>query len=114
MDISIDDIIEINRQQGGNLSIDGSLDFALDAGKGRSVYTRIALILRAILIDHPFTDINKRTALDVAVVILKRDKINLNAKQKEQLVKEIMRITKKNIVSIANIERRIRYAVEGH
>lgn len=91
----------------------GSIDYALQAGRKKGLYRRIALLWRAILIDHPFTDINKRTTLHVTILSLKRDGLNVGEEQKEKITMEILKVAQKNINSIQSIERRIRYAVEG-
>ena len=49
MDVTKEEIIGINKELGGDLVADGSIDYALHAGKGRSPYWRIALLWRAIL-----------------------------------------------------------------
>lgn len=114
MDVTIDEIIKINQELGGKLRSSSSIDFALHAGKGRSLYWRIGLLWRAILIDHPFSDVNKRTTLNVTFLILKRNRIKLDEKAKERITKELLKVTKKNINSIKKIERGLRYAVEGN
>jgi prophage maintenance system killer protein len=113
MDVTKNEIVGINKALGGSLRSDASIDFALSAGNGRSVYWRIALLLRAILVDHPFTDVNKRTALVVALLMLKRNKIKLGEEEKLRLDRQIAVISKSNMTSLRNIERRVRYAVEG-
>ena len=113
MDVTKEEIIGINRELGGNLVADGSIDYALHAGEGKSIYWRIALLWRAILVDHPFSDVNKRTALNATTLLLKRRGIGLNDEAKERLVKEILDVSKTNMTSTRKIERRVRYAVEG-
>jgi len=53
---------------GGNLRSDSSLDFAFDKLEDKKLgdYKKLAYLLRAILVDHPFSDGNKRTAAFVA------------------------------------------------
>ncbi|MFH1722481.1 MAG: Fic family protein [Candidatus Altiarchaeota archaeon] len=114
MDVSLGEIITINKELGGDLVRGGSIDFALSAGRGKSLYTRIALLWRAIIVDHPFTDINKRTAFNIAVLMLKRNHIKADDDVKDRLAKELLKVAKQNINEIKKIERRIRYAVEGN
>lgn len=114
MDITKEEVIEINRRLGGSLGSDSSIDYALSAGKGRGLYWRIALLWRAVLVDHPFTDVNKRTALNAAFLMLERNNIKLSREAKERITKNVLEVAGKNITSVKNIERRIRYAVEGH
>ena len=70
--IDKDHIRTINEKYGGDLRSDAEIETALDLGKGKSVYRKMAYLLRAILVGHPFTDGNKRTALVVAITILER------------------------------------------
>jgi len=96
------------------LGSDSSIDYALSAGRERGLYWRIALLWRAILVDHPFTDVNKRTALNVAFLMLERNDVNLNDEAKNRITKSVLEVAQKNITSIKNIERRVRYAVKGN
>lgn len=114
MDVSKEEILAINKELGGGLRSDASIDFALTAGRGRSLYWKIALLWRAILVDHPFTDVNKRTALNTTFLLLKRNKIKLDEKSKERMTKELLKVAKENIHSLKRIERGVRYAVEGN
>lgn len=113
MVITKEDIIAINKELGGKLMNESSIEYALAAGKEKSLYWRIALLWRAILVDHPFTDVNKRTTLNTTFLMLKRSEIKTDEKAKERITKELLKVAKKNITSIKKIERRIRYAVEG-
>ncbi len=68
----------INDKYGGSLRTDAEIETALDTGKGKSVYRKIAYLWRSILSGHPFTDVNKRTALVVALTILGNSKMAAN------------------------------------
>lgn len=114
MDITLKEIVEINKSLGGRLRSDSSIDFALHAGRGRSLYWRIALLLRAILVDHPFVDFNKRTALVVLLTMLERNSVFLSAEGKYRVDREISKIVRDNVTSVKLIERRVRYAATGH
>ena len=63
MKISKEEIVRINKGFGGNESNSGSLDFALEIQENRKLgpYKKFAYLVRAILVDHTFTDGNKRT-----------------------------------------------------
>ncbi len=111
--ISKDQIKWINRKYGGNLRSDAEIETALDLGKGKSALRKIAYLWKAILVGHPFTDGNKRTALMVSLAILEICKIKTDKKINENLVSEIRKIAKENITDINRIERLIRYAVTG-
>jgi len=101
----------INEKYGGSLRSDAEIETALDLGKGKSVYRKIAYLWKAILVGHPFTDGNKRTALIVALAVLEKCNIELDEMKKENIVSEITKIAKENITDINRIERLVRYAV---
>lgn len=107
MEINKKTIIKINRKLGGNLSRNGSLDYALDRMKHEKTnpYKRIAYLVRAIIVDHPFVDGNKRTALEIIVDELYKSNIICDI---EKLTKAITKIAKENTHQIIKIERRIR------
>lgn len=104
----------INEQEGGDVRNDAEIETALYLGKGKNVYRKIALLWKAILVGHPFTDGNKRTAFVVALVVLEKSRINLREEQKEQMIAEITRIASENIEDASKIERLVRYVVTGN
>ena len=112
--ITIDEVRLINKRYGGSVRTDAAIETALMRGKGRGVYRKIAYLLRAILVGHPFTDGNKRTALMVALAILEKVRIVLNERQMELMVEQVTKIARENIEDIKRIERLIRYATEVH
>jgi len=91
----------------GDLSRNGSLDYALDRAKyeKRNPYKRVAYLVRAIFIDRPFVDGNKKTALEVVIRELYKKNIMCDIKK---LTKAIVKIAKNNINSIIKIERMMR------
>jgi len=111
--ISKDQIKWINRKYGGDLRSDSEIETALHLGKGKAAFRKIAYLWRAILVGHPFTDGNKRTALMVSLAIFESCKIKTNKKINENLVSEITKIAKENVTNVNRIERLIRYAVTG-
>ncbi len=112
--IDKEQIKKINRGFGGSLRTDAEIEVALEMGKGRGVYMKIAYIWRAILVGRPFTDGNKRTALGTAFAILESAGIKTLAEQEDRVVEEAVKIAIGNIMDVGKIERRIRYAVEGN
>jgi len=104
----------INERYGGSLRSDAEIETALDLGRGKSAYRKIAYLWRAILVGHPYTDGNKRTALMVALTIFEKCKIKLGKENKEKIVSEIKKIASGNITDINRIERLVRYAVTGN
>ncbi|NIO23190.1 MAG: hypothetical protein GTN38_04160 [Candidatus Aenigmarchaeota archaeon] len=111
--ISKDQIKWINRKYGGGLRSDAEIESALHLGKGKSAFRKIAYLWRAILVGHPFTDGNKRTALITALTMLKACKIKTGKKVNENLVSGIRKIAGENVTNVNRIERLIRYAVTG-
>jgi len=103
----------INERYGGRLRTDAEIETALDLGKGKNVYRKVAYLWRAVLVGHPYTDGNKRTALMVALTIFEKCKMKLKGEDKERIVTGIKKIASENITDINRIERLIRYAVTG-
>lgn len=111
--LSKEEIRSINEQYGGSLRMDAEIETALEAGKGKSIYRKVAYLLRAILVGHPFTDGNKRTALMVMLAMLEKSQIKITDEQKEGIVEGIRKIASGNIRDIGRIERSVRYVVTG-
>jgi prophage maintenance system killer protein len=111
MNISKRDLLRINHSFGGNLRSDSSLDFAFNKIKDSKIgaYKQLAYLLRAILVDHPFSDGNKRTAIFVAFAFTEKNKKKANI---ELLQHHITSIAKKNIQEIRNIEWRLKNAIK--
>ena len=111
MNISKEDLLRINKGFGGNLRSSSSLDFAFDNWKNKKIgfYKKLAYLWRAILVDHPFSDGNKRTAMFVAFVLGDENKKTID---RELLKHQITSIAKKNIQDIRNIEHRIKTAIK--
>jgi prophage maintenance system killer protein len=112
LDITLEEITGINQALGGTVVSTASIEFALEAGQGKSIYHRIALLWRAILLDQPFSGRNKRTAFNATTLILKRNGVRVGVGEKERLVEAILKVSKKSESSLRRIERRIRYAIE--
>lgn len=110
MEFSKKELIGVNKEFGGNISRDGSLDYALSAQKHKKYgdYKKLAYLWRAILIDYPFADGNKRTALWAAMKFAEK---NDKKADTDKLSKLIIKIIKKNIHNIAKIERSLRNAI---
>lgn len=102
-------IVKINRKFGGNLRKD-YIDYAIAAGKGKNEYKQLAYILRTILVDHIFTDGNKRTAMHLILEFAESKNLKLDEKR---TVKSIIEIASENINDISRIERMLRYILKG-
>lgn len=111
MKISKENIVRIAKGFGGELRNDASIEYAL--GKQQDVklgdYKKLAYLIRAIIIDHPFTDGNKKTAAYVCFVFAEQ-----NNKQVDQeiLKHHMISIAIKNINSIRAIEERLKSAIK--
>jgi len=105
------EIIEMNRKFKGSLMSDGSLDFAISAQKNKRIgeFKKLAYLWRAILVDHPFEDGNKRTAAAIAIEFANQNKKKAD---NEKLVKIAVKIAKENIIDISKIERKLKNAIK--
>jgi len=111
MKISKKELIRINKGFGGSLRSDSSLDFAFQRIKNNKLgkYKKLAYLFRAILVDHPFSDGNKRTAAYAALSFAEdNDKIVYM----DLLTHHITSISKQNINNIRNIEYRLKNAIK--
>jgi prophage maintenance system killer protein len=110
MNISKEDLIRINHGFGGDLRSDSSLEYALDLQKNNRLgnYKKLAYLLRAILVDHPFSDGNKRTAMFLCLSFAEENKKQVD---RELLLEQIISIAKNNITEIRNIEWRIKNCI---
>jgi len=111
MKISKEDLLRINKGFGGNLRSGSSLEFALEQQKDKRLgeYKKLACLFRAILVDHPFVDGNKRTASFLAFQFADENKKQVD---RELLVHHITSIAKQNIINIRNIEWRLKNAIK--
>lgn len=111
MKISKEELLRINYGFGGNLRDDSSLDYALDKlnDKKLGMYKKLAYLWRAILVDHPFSDANKRTAAYTALSFAHDSGKRVD---QELLMHHIVSIAKQNISNIKNIEYRIKNAIK--
>jgi len=110
MKISKKELIRINQGFGGNLRNDSSLDYAIEVQSNNKlgIYKKLAYLLRAILVDHPFSDGNKRTAMYICLKFTEENKKQID---RDLLVEQIISIAKNNINEVRNIEWRIKNAI---
>jgi prophage maintenance system killer protein len=110
MNISKEDLLRINHGFGGDLRTSSSLDFAIDKQEDNKLgnYKKLAYLIRAILVDHPFSDGNKRTAMFVTFAFAEENKKQVD---RELLLHHIVSIAKNNIQNIRNIEWRLKNAI---
>lgn len=111
MKITKDEILRINKGFGGNMRSSSSLDYAFEKLGDRKIgmYKKLSYILRAILVDHPFSDGNKRTAAYVALNFATEFKKEADM---ELLLHHIVAIAKQNIQEIDKIEWRLKNAIK--
>jgi prophage maintenance system killer protein len=111
MNLRKEDLLRINEGFGGGLRNDSSLDFAfsIQENKKMGIYKKLAYMLRAILVDHPFTDGNKRTATFVALAFASEHK---KAVDNDILAHQIVSIAKNNLSDIRVITDRIKTAIK--
>ncbi|HLC86858.1 MAG TPA: Fic family protein [Candidatus Nanoarchaeia archaeon] len=110
MKISKENLLRINNGFGGKLTNDSSLDYAIEMQKSKKlgIYKKLAYIMRAILVDHPFKGGNKRTATFIAFAFAQEYKKNTD---RELLIHQIISIAKQNITDIRNIEWRLKNCI---
>jgi len=110
MNISKEDILRINHGFGGNLRSDSSLDYAIQIqGNNKlGVYKKLAYLLRAVLVDRPFSDGNKRTASFIALAFAEENNKQVD---RDLLLHQIISIASQNITEIRNIEQRIKTCI---
>ena len=111
MEISKEDIIRIAKGFGGVLRNSSSLEFALEKQQENKLgeYKKLAYLLRAILVDHPFSDGNKKTAMFVAFAFAEENKKQVD---EEILKHHILSIASKNLTNIRVIDERIKNAIK--
>ena len=111
MKLSKEELIRINRGFGGNLRSDSSLDFAFVKMQDKKLgdYKKLAYLMRAILVDHPFSDGNKRTSMFVVFAFAQEYNKKVDA---DLLLHHIVSIASKNIQIIRNIEWRLKNAIK--
>ncbi len=110
MKISKEDLLRINKGFVGNLRSDSSINFAIDKQENRKLgeYKKLSYLLRAILVDHPFSDGNKRTA---TFLVLNFAEQNNKQIDRESLIQQMISIAKQNITKIRNIEYRLKSCI---
>ena len=78
MDINIskEDLLRINKGFGGNLRSNSSIDFALEQQESKKLgdCKKLAYLWRTILVDHPFSNGNKKTPTFLAINFAEENK----------------------------------------
>ncbi|MEK6907390.1 MAG: hypothetical protein AABW45_02585 [Nanoarchaeota archaeon] len=100
-------IIDLNKEfDVGKVINEGSLDFAIsNANTTKDWIKQLAYLTRAIVIDHIFSEGNKRSAAALIIGALEERKLAYNPYKVDSL---IITIIKKNITNINQIRRMIK------
>ena len=100
------EIIGINKEFGGKLVRESSLDFACThVDHVKSVYKKNALLLRAIVVDHPFDDFNKSTAIIIMMRLFKKHDVVCD---ETLLLRLIVRVAKHSVTDLHTLEKSLR------
>jgi len=112
MSINQEELLRINKGFGGNLRSGSSLDFAFDMIKNKKIgfYKKLAYLLRAILVDHPFSDGNKRTSAFMVYSFSRENKKQIL--DNDLLIYHLISIAKKNEIDIKNIIYRLKSVIK--
>ncbi len=105
------DIMSLNQEfEDGSLHNEASLDFALSYAKKTENWTKaLALLARAILLDHVFEEGNKRTA---ALLIKTYAEYEGYGTYDDKIIKLVKDIILRKISSIRRIEEMIKDAIK--
>lgn len=106
--ITVSELKIINQEVGetGDLRDTSALSYAIDQAnslRSDAFFKQLAYIARALLIDHAFVEGNKRTFTKFAAMLLKENKIELEAAKMWRLMDCIYKITTKKITNIGKI-----------
>lgn len=107
MDLSLKDLIRINQECGetGELQNEGSITYALNIAKHKKNWLySLSYLIRSLVVDHAFTEGNKRTAFTLTLLYFEDKEVDIN---KESLVRVITNIASKNVTSIKRISEMI-------
>lgn len=109
--LSKKDLISLNQEFAEGIIVNkSSLDYVVDmTRKSKNWLKTAALLVRAILVDHIFTDGNKRTAAAVIMACLEMQGFVCD---QDKVGAVVIRIIKENITDVRKIERLIKNVVK--
>jgi len=106
---SANDVVNINKRfSDGHLANKNSLEFAISSIKHKTSLDQISYLVRAIVVDHVFSDGNKRTAAAILIAFFIELEIGFDP---DKIAKIILDISRKNISDINKIRRMIKNAI---
>ncbi|MBI2043440.1 Fic family protein [Candidatus Pacearchaeota archaeon] len=104
--ISIKKIVNKNKKFGGSLINKSNLEYCVEmANKEKNIYKSNAYLVRGIIVNHPFLDENKRTAVDLIVRRFEKHGIKCDERG---LVKGLTNVAKENLNDVNKISNRLR------
>jgi len=111
MELKLKDVVEINKQfSTGSMVNKNSIEFTLSSIKKKGSWMeQLAFLVRALLVDHPFYDGNKRTATNLVLTYFKKNNLAYN---KDIVIKKVIYIASKNLTKTVEIERELRKLME--
>jgi prophage maintenance system killer protein len=99
-------IVASNKKFGGILTNKSPLNFAVESAiREKSIYRSNAILVRGIIVYHPFLDGNKRTTVETVAKRFAEQGIKCDV---EALTRNLINIAKNNISDINKIERKLR------
>lgn len=103
-------LIEINKEfNDGKIINESSLDFAIsNVNNTKDWIKQLSYLTRAILIDHIFSEGNKRTVGALIIAVLEEKKLAYDPFRINKLITDIII---KNITNIDIIRRMIKYVI---
>jgi prophage maintenance system killer protein len=108
--ISLKDIVRTNQEIGetGELQNRSSLEYALSTVKQRRSWLHeLSFLVRSLLVDHVFSEGNKRTALALMLTYFEDRNMEYD---RQKVVEAVYNISRKNINDINKISRMIKNA----
>ena len=105
--MQLNDIVNMNKQfDTGALVNSSSLEFALSAIKRKGSWLeQLAFLVRALLVDHPFKDGNKRTTITLIISYFDENKIQYS---KDKVIQTIIKISAETPTSTRLIEKELK------
>jgi fido (protein-threonine AMPylation protein) len=105
--MELSDIVEINKQfDTGTMINSASLDFAVSSIKRKGSWLeQLAFLVRALLVDHPFKDGNKRTTTALVLVYFDENNIQFD---KDKTIRTMIKISAETPTDTRKIEKELK------